>query len=81
MVDVLHSVDSVLVYTTVIDSNQISVSWMTPQSIIDQGVSQYQIVVTPLCSAQGMTGTQRFTTTPPAPSSITISTLGKLKLI
>lgn len=63
-----------------INSNQISVSWVTPQSIINQGVSQYHIAVTPLCSAAAMVTTQRFTATPSDPSSITISTLGNLIL-
>ena len=61
-----------------INSNQISVSWVTPQSIIDQGVSQYHIVVTPLCSAASTVTTQGFTATPSDPSSIAISTLGNL---
>ena len=62
--------------STIVNSNQISVTWMTPQSIIDQGVSRYQIMITPLCLSGGTA--QTFTATPSDPSSITLSGLGKL---
>lgn len=74
----IHVIDPVVVGVTVINSNQMSLSWTTPQSVIDQGVSQYQISVTPLCSTGATTATQTFTASPSDPSSITISSLGKL---
>ena len=67
-----------MVESTVVNSNQISVTWVTPQSIIDQGVSLYQIMITPLCLNGGDTRT--FTATPSDPSSITLSGLGKWRL-
>ena len=68
-----------MVESTIVNSNQISVTWMTPQSVIDQGVSLYQIMITPLCLNGGATRT--FTATPSDPSSITLSGLGKLKIL
>ena len=68
-----------MVESTIVNSNQISVTWVTPQSVIDQGVSLYQIMITPLCLNGGDTRT--FTATPSDPSSITLSGLGKLKTL
>lgn len=68
-----------MVESTVINSNQISVTWMTPQSVANQGVSLYQIEITPLCLNGGATRT--FTATPSDPSSITLSGLGKPKIL
>ena len=75
----LISSDTIVVESTIVNSNQISVTWMTPQSIIDQGVSLYQIMITPVCLNGG--ATQTFTATPSDPSSITLSGLGKLKIL
>jgi hypothetical protein len=68
-----------MVESSGINSNQISVTWTTPQSVIDQGVSLYQIMITPLCINGGATRT--FTATPSDPSSITLSGLGKMKTL
>ena len=71
-----HPPDPIVVSTMVVNSNQILVSWTTPQLVTDQGVSQYQIVVTRVCST-GVATTRQFTATPSDPSSVTISSLGK----
>ena len=71
--------DSVVVDSNIINSNQISVTWMTPQLIANQGVSVYRISVTPLCSTGGVP--QTFIATPSDPSSITLSGLGELNIL
>ena len=55
-----------------------SISWTTPQSLVDQGVSLYEIAVTPLCSSGGVAVSRTFTATQSDPSSMTITDLGKL---
>lgn len=65
------------VTTSVVSSTEITVSWVTPQSITDQGVTQYQVAVTSLCSAQGVLPTQLFTITTLEEPSLNISGLGK----
>ena len=70
---------NIVVESTIVNSNQISVTWTTPQSVIDQGISLYQIMITPVCLNGG--ATQTFTATPSDPSSITLSGLGKLKIL
>ena len=72
--------DSVVVNTAVVNSSQIRLSWITPQSLIDQGLSQYQITVTSQCSTGEVSAPQRFTVTPSDPSSLTISGLGKISI-
>ena len=69
-----------MVDTNVLNSNQMLVSWMTPQSLIDQGVSLYVIAVTPLCSSGSVAVTQMFTATPSDSSSMTISDLSKFNI-
>lgn len=65
------------VTTSVVGSTEISISWVTPQSIIDQGVTQYQVAVTSFCTANGVLPTQLFTVTPLEEPSLNISGLGK----
>ena len=65
------------VTTSVISSTEITVSWVTPQSVIDQGLTQYQVAVTSRCSAQGVLPTQVFTITPVEEPSLNISGLGR----
>lgn len=60
-----------------VGSTEISVSWVTPQSIIDQGVTRYQVAVTSFCSVEGVLPTQLYTITPQEEPSLNISDLGK----
>ena len=65
------------VTTSVVGSTEILVSWVTPQSIIDQGVTRYQVAVTSFCSVEGVLPTQLYTITPQEAPSLNISDLGK----
>ena len=67
------------VTTSVISSTEIMVSWLIPQSVIDQGVTQYQVAVTSRCSAQNVLPTQVFTISPIEEPSLIISGLGRFQ--
>lgn len=73
----MNCVAPISVTTTVVNSTEITVSWVTPQSIIDQGVTQYQVAITSVCSAQGILPTQLFTISPIEEPVLNISGLGK----
>ena len=67
------------VTTSVTSSTEIMVSWLTPQSVIDQGVTQYQVAVTSRCSAQNVMPTQVFTIGPMEEPYLNISGLGRFQ--
>ena len=69
------------VTTSVVGSTEILVSWVTPQSIIDQGVTRYQVAVTSFCSVEGVLPTQLYTITPQEEPSLNISNLGKTLIL
>ena len=66
------------VTTSVVGSTEIFVSWVIPQSIIDQGVARYQVAVTSFCSTEGVLPTQLYTITPQEEPALNISGLGNI---
>lgn len=61
-----------------VGSTEIFVSWVTPVSIIDQGVARYQVAVTSFCSTEGVLPTQLYTITPQEEPALNISGLGNM---
>ena len=49
VLNILFLPDPVVVTTEASNSTAISIVWITPQSVLDQGLTQYRVVVTPKC--------------------------------
>ena len=62
--------DPAVVSVAIDDPETMSISWMTPQGIIDQGLTSYQLAITTQCFTNDQpTSPQLFTIQPQEPPS------------
>ena len=62
----------------VVNENTLRITWMTPQSVINQGVAEYTIAVTSSClTGDAVTPPQQFVVSPLQTPIVTVQNLRK----